>query len=118
MNDVLIIGLGAAGYTSAIYCARYKLTVTIVGQEEGGMGMTAAEARRLLKAMIDETIDVSTEGAPECRLAAAKLVQEEMKFRLANEGMTLLPIMIRGFIPNYLLQTKKRSGQIIFSLRI
>jgi len=59
------------------------------------MGMTAAEARRLLKAMIDETIDVSTEGAPECRLAAAKLVQEEMKFRLANEGMTLLPYGMR-----------------------
>jgi thioredoxin reductase (NADPH) len=43
MKDVLIIGLGCAGYTAAIYCARYKLTVTIVGQEEGGMGMTAAE---------------------------------------------------------------------------
>lgn len=43
MEDVLIIGLGCAGYTSAIYCARYKLSVLIVGQEEGGMGMTAAE---------------------------------------------------------------------------
>ena len=43
MFDVLIIGLGCAGYTSAIYCARYKLSVLLVGQEEGGMGMTAAE---------------------------------------------------------------------------
>lgn len=43
MFDVLIIGLGAAGYTAAIYAARYKLSVFIVGLEEGGMGMTAAE---------------------------------------------------------------------------
>ena len=43
MHEVFIIGLGCAGYTSAIYCARYKLSVLIIGQEEGGMGMTAAE---------------------------------------------------------------------------
>lgn len=43
MQDVLIIGLGCAGYTAAIYCARYKLSVLLVGQEEGGMGQTAAE---------------------------------------------------------------------------
>jgi thioredoxin reductase (NADPH) len=43
MFDVVIIGLGAAGYTAAIYAARYKLSTLIVGAEEGGMGMTAAE---------------------------------------------------------------------------
>ena len=43
MFDVLIIGLGCAGYTAAIYCARYKLKTFIVGAEEGGMGQTAAE---------------------------------------------------------------------------
>src|SRR3989338_3271481 len=43
MYDVLIVGLGCAGYTAAIYCSRYKLSVFIVGSEEGGMGVTAAE---------------------------------------------------------------------------
>ncbi len=43
MFDVLIIGLGCAGYTAAIYSARYKLKTAIVGLEEGGMGATAAE---------------------------------------------------------------------------
>jgi thioredoxin reductase (NADPH) len=43
MYDVLIIGLGCAGYTAAIYASRYKLTSFIVGAEEGGLGMTAAE---------------------------------------------------------------------------
>ncbi|MDD3896694.1 MAG: FAD-dependent oxidoreductase [Candidatus Peribacteraceae bacterium] len=43
MYDVLIIGLGCAGYTAAIYTARYKLKTFIIGAEEGGMGMTAAE---------------------------------------------------------------------------
>ncbi len=43
MKDVLIVGLGIAGYTSAVYAARYKLSVMLIGAEEGGMGMTAAE---------------------------------------------------------------------------
>ncbi|MEK7563767.1 MAG: FAD-dependent oxidoreductase [Patescibacteria group bacterium] len=43
MFDVLIIGLGCAGYTAAIYTARYKLKTFIVGAEDGGMGLTAAE---------------------------------------------------------------------------
>ena len=43
MYDVLIIGVGCAGYTAAIYTARYKLSTYLVGAEEGGMGNTAAE---------------------------------------------------------------------------
>lgn len=43
MTDVVIVGLGIAGYTAAVYSARYKLSTVIVGAEEGGMGMTAAE---------------------------------------------------------------------------
>ena len=41
--DTLIIGLGCAGYTAAIYAARYKMSIFIVGMEEGGLGNTAAE---------------------------------------------------------------------------
>ncbi len=43
MEDVIIIGLGCAGYTAAIYSARYKLKTYLVGAEAGGMGNTAAE---------------------------------------------------------------------------
>ncbi|MDA1292718.1 MAG: FAD-dependent oxidoreductase, partial [bacterium] len=43
MKDVAIIGLGCAGYTAAIYTARYKLDTVIIGDVEGGMGMSAAE---------------------------------------------------------------------------
>lgn len=43
MFDVLIIGTGIAGYTAAIYAARYKLSTFIVGGVEGGLGITAAE---------------------------------------------------------------------------
>lgn len=43
MFDTAIIGLGCASYTAAIYAARYKLTTLIVGETEGGMGITAAE---------------------------------------------------------------------------
>lgn len=43
MYDVLIIGLGCAGYTAAVYSARYKMSTFLVGAEDGGMGLTAAE---------------------------------------------------------------------------
>lgn len=43
MYDVLIIGLGCAGYTAAIYSARYKLKTFLVGTVAGGLGITAAE---------------------------------------------------------------------------
>lgn len=43
MYDVLIVGLGCAGYTAAIYSARYKLKTYLVGQTQGGLGITAAE---------------------------------------------------------------------------
>ncbi len=43
MYDVLIIGLGCAGYTAAIYSARYKLKTYLVGNVQGGLGITAAE---------------------------------------------------------------------------
>lgn len=43
MFDVIIIGLGCAGYTAAIYSARYKLKTLLIGEVEGGMGITAVE---------------------------------------------------------------------------
>ncbi len=43
MTDVVVVGLGIAGYTAAVYAARYKLSTVLIGAEEGGMGMTAAE---------------------------------------------------------------------------
>lgn len=43
MFDVLIVGLGCAGYTAAVYAARYKLNTFLVGAVEGGLGLTAAE---------------------------------------------------------------------------
>lgn len=43
MYDVLIIGLGCAGYTAAVYAARYQLNTFIIGVDEGGLGNTAAE---------------------------------------------------------------------------
>lgn len=43
MKDVAIIGLGCAAYTAAVYCARYKLDTVLIGEVEGGMGMSAAE---------------------------------------------------------------------------
>lgn len=43
MYDTAVIGMGIAGYTAAVYAARYKLSVFLVGSEAGGLGNTAAE---------------------------------------------------------------------------
>ena len=43
MKDTAIIGLGCAAYTAAVYTARYKLDTVLIGEQEGGMGMSAAE---------------------------------------------------------------------------
>ncbi len=39
--DLIIIGMGAAGYTAAIYASRYNMNVLIIGSEPGGLGATA-----------------------------------------------------------------------------
>lgn len=61
------------------------------------MGMQANEVKRLLKALIDTSVELSQESATVCKLAAASLVQKEMKFRLNNESMTLIPFNIHDF---------------------
>lgn len=37
MYDLIIIGAGPAGYTAAIYAARYKLNTIVIGDIDGGM---------------------------------------------------------------------------------
>ncbi|MFW5904159.1 MAG: NAD(P)/FAD-dependent oxidoreductase [Candidatus Saliniplasma sp.] len=37
MYDVLIVGAGPAGYTAALYTARYKLDTVIIGEMPGGL---------------------------------------------------------------------------------
>ncbi|MBT7902620.1 FAD-dependent oxidoreductase [Candidatus Woesearchaeota archaeon] len=39
--DLVIMGAGAAGYTCAIYAARYKLDSVVIGKEPGGIATTA-----------------------------------------------------------------------------
>ncbi|MBN1503010.1 FAD-dependent oxidoreductase [Candidatus Woesearchaeota archaeon] len=37
MYDVIILGQGPAGYTAAIYAARYKLNTMVIGEHSGGL---------------------------------------------------------------------------------
>lgn len=41
MYDSIIIGTGPGGYGAALYAARYKMNVLIIGKQEGGMAATA-----------------------------------------------------------------------------
>jgi thioredoxin reductase (NADPH) len=43
--DLVIIGLGPAGYSAAIYAGRYKMNVLLVGQIPGGTAGTSHEVR-------------------------------------------------------------------------
>lgn len=61
------------------------------------MDMNGVNAKRLLKDLIDTTVEVSNDSAMVCKLAAAQLVQTEMKFRLSHDNMSLLPFNIHDF---------------------
>lgn len=45
MFDVAVIGLGPAGYTAALYTARYKLKTLQIGKEPGGLMSEAPKVR-------------------------------------------------------------------------
>ena len=44
-HDLVIIGLGPAGYSAAIYAGRYKMNVLLIGQIPGGIAGTAHDVR-------------------------------------------------------------------------
>lgn len=43
MNDLLIVGLGPAAYTCALYCSRYKMNVKLIGMQPGGQISASTE---------------------------------------------------------------------------
>ena len=43
MNDIVIVGLGPAAYTCALYCSRYKMKVTLIGMQPGGQVAASTE---------------------------------------------------------------------------
>ncbi len=44
-HDLVIVGLGPAGYSAAIYAGRYKMDVLLIGQVPGGIAGTAHDIR-------------------------------------------------------------------------
>lgn len=43
MNDIIIVGLGPAAYTCALYCSRYKMNVKLIGMQPGGQVAASTE---------------------------------------------------------------------------
>ena len=41
VTDVIVCGMGAAGYTSAMYCARAGLKTLLIGEMPGGQTLNA-----------------------------------------------------------------------------
>ncbi|QQS59783.1 FAD-dependent oxidoreductase [Candidatus Peregrinibacteria bacterium] len=65
-RDLLIIGLGPAAYTCAIYCARYRMNVALIGAQPGGQmgasgevenypGFLSIPGQELAQKMMDQT---------------------------------------------------------------
>lgn len=48
MYDSIIIGTGPGGYGAALYAARYKMSVLVIGAQEGGMAATAHSVQNYL----------------------------------------------------------------------
>lgn len=48
MHDLLIIGLGPAGYNAALYASRYKMKVKLIGAQPGGQVSASGEVENYL----------------------------------------------------------------------
>lgn len=48
MYDLIIIGTGPGGYGAALYAARYRLKILVIGAQEGGMAATAHKVENYL----------------------------------------------------------------------
>jgi len=72
MYDLIVVGAGPAGYTSALYAGRYDLDVLVIGQELGGLcneayivenwpGTKEIEGQELTRKMKEHVEDIGVE---------------------------------------------------------
>ncbi|MBT5022662.1 FAD-dependent oxidoreductase [Candidatus Woesearchaeota archaeon] len=91
--DILILGAGAAGMTCAIYAARYKMNVAIIGKEPGGLASTASDIQNW-PGLIGSGIDIMQKFRAHVEKFEVPIIMDEIQ-EVVKEG-ELFKVMCGG----------------------
>ncbi|MBN2142629.1 FAD-dependent oxidoreductase [Candidatus Woesearchaeota archaeon] len=76
--DVIIIGAGFAGYTAAIYSARYKLKTLLIGKEPGGLITEAHQVENYPGYKKISGLELMQKFEEQARECGAKIIIDEV----------------------------------------
>lgn len=97
MYDVAIIGSGAAGYSSALYCVRYKLKTIVIGNQEGGQSALAHDVENYPGFESIKGPELMKKFKVHAEKYGAEMKMDEVKDIVKNEDGTFsLPLAYSG----------------------
>ena len=88
MYDSIIIGTGPGGYSAALYAARYKMNVLLIGAQEGGMAATAHS--------IENYLGIDSISGPQFMQNCKKQV-EDLGVEVINQNVKIINKNQEGF---------------------
>lgn len=88
MYDSIIIGTGPGGYSAALYAARYKMNVLVIGAQEGGMAATAHS--------IENYLGIDSISGPQFMQNCKKQV-EDLGVEVINQNVKIINKNQEGF---------------------
>jgi len=91
MYDLIVIGTGPGGYGAALYAARYKMNVLVVGDQEGGMAATAHS--------VENYLGIESIPGPQFMADCRKQV-ENLGVEIVNQHAKSLQKTAEGFLIN------------------
>lgn len=90
MNDLIIVGLGPAGYTSALYCSRYKMNVKMIGSQPGGQVSASGEIENYTGFLTITGADLSQKMMEQVQSNGAEIVFDTVeKIEKIDDGFQL-----------------------------
>ncbi|MDD3887152.1 MAG: FAD-dependent oxidoreductase [Patescibacteria group bacterium] len=76
--DLIIVGAGPAGYSAAIYAARYKINTLVLAKEIGGLAMTAPKVENWPGVLGKSGIDLMADFKKHVEHYGVKILMEEI----------------------------------------
>ncbi|MEI7511822.1 MAG: FAD-dependent oxidoreductase [Candidatus Peregrinibacteria bacterium] len=97
LYDTVIIGSGAAGYTSALYAVRYKLKTLVIGNQEGGQSALAHDVENYPGFESIKGPELMQKFKAHAEKYGAEMKADEVKEIIQNEDGTFsLPLSFSG----------------------
>lgn len=107
MYDSIIIGTGPGGYGAALYAARYKMNVLVIGAQEGGMAATAHS--------VENYLGIESISGPEFMQNCRKQV-EKLGVEVINQNVKFINKSEEGYMVTLEDGTTQEGKTLILSL--